>query len=338
MSSVTSTVDFDADGKHFGLLQIPYSSNTSGWAKICVPVVSIKNGGGRTALVLGGNHGDEYEGPIAIQKLAREVSPDQVSGRLILIPCLSPPAAIAGTRLWPDGANFNRSFPGSPTGRPAEQLAHFLTHELFPRSEIVIDIHSGGRSMRAYPMSHMHYVPDPAQRRAMLEGMLAWNTDYHMLYPDVAGTGLLPSEAEAKGKIVVTTELGGGGYIPASVHRIAEDGLRNVLRHFGILAGRPVTRESLGLPPSTILSALDQEAYHFSPASGVFETLVDPGDPVEKGSPVGRLHNLERPDQEPIVIRAAISGVVCAARAIPITNQGDCVTVIGRPVAKEDLL
>ena len=67
--------------------------------------------------------------------------------------------------------------------------------------------------------------------------MLAWNSDYHYLYVDIAGHGLLPVEAERQGKVVITTELGGGGVVTAAVHRLAERGLANVLRHAGILEG-----------------------------------------------------------------------------------------------------
>ena len=138
----------------------------------------------------------------------------QVTGRVIVIPCLSPAASKAGTRLWPSGANFNRSFPGSPTGPANEQLADYLTRVLFPMADAVIDIHTGGNSAYFIPCSHMHVVDDPAQRQAMLAGMLAWNTDHHFLYIDIAGSGLLPVEAEDQGKIVVTTELGGGTVDP----------------------------------------------------------------------------------------------------------------------------
>ena len=55
----------------------------------------------------------------------------------------------------------------------------------------------------------------------MLDGMLAWNSDFHYLYIDVAGTGLLPVEAERQGKIVVTTELGGGGLVTRDVHELS---------------------------------------------------------------------------------------------------------------------
>ena len=50
-------------------------------------------------------------------------------------------------------------------------------------------MHSGGRTAWFIPCSHMHVVDDAEQRRAMLAGMQAWNSDYHFLYIDVNGTG-----------------------------------------------------------------------------------------------------------------------------------------------------
>jgi len=101
----------------------------------------------------------------------------------------------------------------------------------------------------------MHMVDDAEQRRQMVEGMLAWNSDFHFVYIDVAGSGLLVGEAERQGKIVVSTELGGGGQVTAATHRISQSGLANVLRHFGVLAGDFVTREDLGLVAPTIAAA-----------------------------------------------------------------------------------
>ncbi|HQX49427.1 MAG TPA: succinylglutamate desuccinylase/aspartoacylase family protein, partial [Planctomycetaceae bacterium] len=206
-----TTIDFHKPGKQQGFLQVPYSHNLGGWANVMIPVTTIADGSGPTVLVLGGNHGDEYQGQIAAMKLARELTSDMVTGRIILIPSLNFPAARAATRLSPlDGMNMNRAFPGQSEGTVTSQIAHYLTNVLFPLSDVVIDIHSGGRSMEFLPCSHMHLVSDMAQRHKMLDAMLAWNTDFAFLYADIAGTGLLPVEAENQGKTVVTTELGGG--------------------------------------------------------------------------------------------------------------------------------
>lgn len=300
---IRTDLDLNRPGKQYGTLRVPYSHNLAGWANIMIPIVVISNGTGPTVLVLGGNHGDEYQGQVALLKLARSIESESVSGRLVMIPSLNFPAALSATRLSPiDGMNLNRAFPGHPDGSVTSQIAHYLTHELFPICDAVIDIHSGGRSMEFVPCSHMHVVSDKTQRKAMLDAMLAWNTDFCFLYTDIAGSGLLPVEAENQGKTVVTTELGGGEGVNASVHRIAHDGLQNVLRHLGVLQGAKQSRAELGLPPSIITQALDSKNYLLAPESGVFEVAVDLGARVQTGQPVGYIHFLERPDREPTPI------------------------------------
>ena len=213
-STVSSSIDLQADGKRIGHLRINKITNTAGWASTFIHLGCIVNGSGPTVLVLAGNHGDEYAGQLAAMRLLQELQPEQVRGRVIVIPVLSPPASKANTRTWPSGANFNRSFPGRPDGPPHEQLADYLTRVLFPMADVVIDMHSGGRSSTFLPCSHMHVVDNPVQRKAMLEAMEAWCSDWHYLYIDVNGNGLLPVEAENQGKLVVTTELYGGGRVP----------------------------------------------------------------------------------------------------------------------------
>jgi N-alpha-acetyl-L-2,4-diaminobutyrate deacetylase len=212
------------------------------------------------------------------------------------------------------------------------QVAHYLTHVLFPMSDVVIDIHSGGRSMEFVPCAHMHLVPDMEQRKKMLAAMLAWNTDFAFLYTDIAGSGLLPVEAENQGKLVVTTELGGGEAIPASVHRIAQSGLRNVLIHVGLLEGQEASRASLGKSPTILTQALNTENYLLAPESGVFEVTVELGEQVNRGETVGYIHHLERPDRTPEPIVSQSAGYLITMRAPCLTQQGDCVAVIAQAV------
>jgi N-alpha-acetyl-L-2,4-diaminobutyrate deacetylase len=335
---IECTIDLEAPGRRVGRLEIPKSTNTGGWAHQFIPIASIGNGDGPTALVMGGNHGDEYEGQIAGLKLLRELRPEQVHGRVIVIPCLSPEASKAGTRLWPNGVNFNRSFPGRIDGPANEQLAHFVSTVLMPISDYVIDMHSGGSTAYVTPCSHMHVVEEPAQRKAMLDGMLAWGSDFHFLYIDIAGHGLLPVEAERQGKIVVTTELGGAGLVTRDVHELASDGLANVLRHAGILEGEVATRASRGLPDAVILDSRNPVNYVWAPTSGILETLVDVGETVTAGQTVGRLYSLEHPEHEPESIDAPLDGVVVGIRAISWTEQGDNTFVFGQPIEVADLL
>jgi predicted deacylase len=335
---IRTDIDLDRKGKQQGFLRVPYSHNLGGWANVMIPMTLVAHGDGPTVLVLGGNHGDEYQGQVALMKLARSISQEQVQGRLILIPSLNFPAALASTRLSPiDGMNLNRAFPGDSEGSVTSQIAHYLTHALFPISDAVIDIHSGGRSMEFVPCSHMHVVADRFQRQAMLDAMLAWNTDFCFLYTDIAGSGLLPVEAESQGKTVVTTELGGGEAIPARVHRIAHDGLVNVLKHLGVLQGTVQTRASLGLEPTVLTQALEAKNYLLAPESGIFEICVELGSKVSVDEPLARIHYLERPDREPALIVSPKDGYLLCMRTACKTQQGDCIAVIAEAVSIDSL-
>jgi hypothetical protein len=69
-TSIKSKVDFEANGKQSGFLRLPHSVHRSAYGWIPIPMTSIKNGEGPTLVIMAGNHGDEYEGQIAISNLA----------------------------------------------------------------------------------------------------------------------------------------------------------------------------------------------------------------------------------------------------------------------------
>ncbi|TIU28276.1 MAG: N-alpha-acetyl diaminobutyric acid deacetylase DoeB, partial [Mesorhizobium sp.] len=69
-SPITPTVDFERDGVQHGFLRLPYSRDDSAWGSVMIPICVVRNGKGSTALLTGGNHGDEYEGPLALYELA----------------------------------------------------------------------------------------------------------------------------------------------------------------------------------------------------------------------------------------------------------------------------
>jgi N2-acetyl-L-2,4-diaminobutanoate deacetylase len=63
-SPISATVNFAAEGVQHGFLRLPYSRDDSAWGSVMVPITVIRNGKGPTALLTGGNHGDEYEGRV----------------------------------------------------------------------------------------------------------------------------------------------------------------------------------------------------------------------------------------------------------------------------------
>ncbi|MFT7596645.1 MAG: putative deacylase [Paracoccaceae bacterium] len=126
-------------------------------------------------VAMAGNHGDEYEGQIAISELARGLASDQIRGRLILLPMLNFPAALAGLRTSPiDGGNLNRLFPGDAKGHPTAMIAHYVEDVIMPMADYAIDLHSGGSSL-FYPPSLLrgmgHSAADSGALKRMQEAL-----------------------------------------------------------------------------------------------------------------------------------------------------------------------
>lgn len=342
---VECNIDLAASGRRVGRLRVPTDKRTGG--ATVVPIASIANGTGPTVLVSGGNHGDEYEGQLAALRLVREIDPARVSGRIIVVPVISMEASRAGTRTWPTGENFNRSFPGDPDGPPIEQLAHFFSTVLFPAAEVVIDMHSSGFAGWIPACSHMCVPKDRGQRRLMLDAMEAWNSDFHFLY--TSDGNYLPNEAERQGKIVVTTELGGTTRIPVAVQEIAWSGLLNVLRHVGVLEGKVQTRASLGLPPAKLIDCRYQERRDgvvvgglydniVAPVTGLFEVMVEPGSPVTEGQVLGRIWSPDDPTLPPAEVKTPSTGYLMGIRTRPPVEKGLGLAMVGRAIDRDALL
>jgi len=333
--SATVSISFNLDnpGKNSGYLVVGDSTNHSGWASHQVPIISIKNGEGPTVLVVGGTHGDEYEGQIAAASLSRTLKVEDVTGRIIIIPCISMEAGRNGNRLWNDGANFNRVFPGNENGALHGKLAHFLSSELFPQCDGVLDMHSGGRSMFFIPSSNMTWVQDKTQRAKLIKNMLAWNTEVHMVggeQPNTDPYSLLNRNAEAQGKSVSTGEFGGFGTTTPQTMRIIKEGLENFLRAFGVLKGAARTREEMKRGPLAIIDFRSGNKFINAPRAGIYENLVALGSEVKSGDVVGQIHDVDHPDVPPVQVRSAADGVVAVVRGFPPVVTGDCVCVVGK--------
>jgi N-alpha-acetyl-L-2,4-diaminobutyrate deacetylase len=322
-SPITPTVDFDADGVQHGFLRLPYSRDDSAWGSVMIPICVIRNGKGPTALLTGGNHGDEYEGPLALYDLARTLDPKDVSGTVIIVPAMNYPAFRAGTRTSPiDKGNMNRSFPGRPDGTVTEKIADYFQRHLLPRADIVLDFHSGGRTLDFLPFCAAHVLPDKEQEQKAFAAVAAFSAPYSMRMIEIDTVGMYDTAAEEMGKVFVTTELGGGGTSRAETVRIARRGTLNVLRHAGIVSG------AVEKTPTRWLDMPSGECFSFAEDDGLIETMIDLGESVEAGQVVARIHPVGRTGGAPQEIRANMSGVLAARHFPGLVKAGDCAAVL----------
>ena len=326
---VDVSIDIEIDGKQFGHLTVPHSRNDSGWGALHLPIVSIRNGDGPTVVLTGGNHGDEYEGPIALLKLIRALEPSQVSGRVIVIPALNYPAVMGGTRVSPiDGVNMNRGFPGKRDGSVSQMIAHFVQHKILAKCDALFDIHSGGKTMMFSPFACYHRLADEALTERAKAAVAAMAAPISLELVELDAEGMIDTAVEDMGKLFVGSELGGGGTTAPGTVAIAETAIRNLLAHLGIIDETPVNRAARGLPPSREMHMPDPGCYLIADDAGLYEALVDLDAEVSQGDPVGQIHFPERPERAPVVCRAGTSGTVIGRTHKVLVGPGDFLALI----------
>ena len=329
VSKISTEADFGRDGKQIAYLKIPNSTNASGWGSLLMPITVIKNGEGPTVLFTGGNHGDEYEGPLALTKLSLELKPEQVRGRVIILPGLNFPALLAGTRLSPiDGRNMNRVFPGDRNGTITLMIAHYVYTKLLPLADVVIDIHSGGSSMIFAPCVVMHHLEDAEPMRRTLEAVMHFGTPLTLVLRELDNVGMLDTAVEAMGKIFISTELGGGAFVTPETVRLTDTGVMNMLKHFGLVEGEIVTPESQGRPPTRLMEVPESGGFLMALSDGLYEPLVEVGEEVDAGTPLGRIYSLSNFGSDPIVVKAQCSGVLITRAGRGQVRRGDTIVVI----------
>ncbi len=328
-SRITCDVDFDKDGRQARYVRAPLSRNTSGWGTIEIPIVVVKNGTGPTVLLTGGVHGDEYEGPIAISRLARKLKPEDVQGRVIMMPAVNIPAVMNDTRLSPiDNLDINRCFPGDPKGTFSPMLAHFMDSVILPHADVSIDMHTAGHSADSALSTNMHYVPDARLRAKTMAAAAAFGAPYNVVFWGVDEGATFTSCVERRGIISLGTELGGWGRVNIEGVRIGCRGVDNILKHFGVIAGEPDTSQVNGDPAGRHMMVRDSRLYTFAPSGGLFEPCHTVGDEVTEGETAGYIHFVEDIDRQPIELRYAAGGTVWMCAGPGRCQRGDAVAVL----------
>lgn len=327
---ITSEVDFELNGKHTGYLRLPRSIHQSAYGFIPIPVVSIKNGSGPKVLLMAGNHGDEYEGQVALGNLARRLSPADIDGQIIILPMANYPAAAAGQRTSPiDGGNLNRSFPGDPDGTPTQMIAHYIESVLLERVDYLLDIHSGGTSLRYRPTLLLSIEGRATDHQLAL--LHSFGFDQAMLFPASPGGGYSSSAAERQGVNSITAEIAGGGNVETDALLALDRGLDGYLGQLGVVG----KQDGPGFQATTrLLQIAGPENYLYSAEDGLFEPLVSLGEYVNQGQLAARIHHPQRPLQEPTQVRFTMAGEVVCLRALAQCIHGDCLFEIATPIAK----
>lgn len=278
---------------------------------------------GPTLALLGGVHGDEDEGVLAVHRVLREAVTAPLAGTLRAVAPAHPAAWAAHSRTGPlDGANLARGFPGDPAGGFTAALAAGITEKVIAGADLLLDLHSAG--VRYEMPLFCGFTRDTAQAPAAERAALAFGAPLIWEHPR-GGPGRSLSAAAQHGVPGIYAECAGGGGILSGELDAYVQGVLNVLAELGMRPSGP------GAPagrPRRVFGDGDLDDGAQTDHDGFFSRTVRAGEVVEAGAEIGRCYG--DAGQLLDVVRAPRRGMVMFLRRQARIREGDVVFVLAR--------
>lgn len=166
--------------------------------------------GEKTVLITAAVHGDEYPGMAAAIRLAQQIDPERLHGRLIIVHCVNMSGFWASNRFVDeDGSNLNANYPGHSRGDAGARIAAFFVEHIFPQVDFIVDLHSGSLKEPLTPCLFFPVAGSEAVRRVSEAAARA--TDIPYLIASQATSGHFSYAATALGIPGLLLERGSCG-------------------------------------------------------------------------------------------------------------------------------
>ena len=115
---------------------------------------------GPLMVVSGGVHGDEWEGPLAVIRLFKELTPRSLQGTFVGLVVANVPAFDAAIHNSPiDGLSLNSVFPGDPEGSITRQIAYWMGQRFIGPSDFYVDFIPAVATSRSPPWACTSRAP-----------------------------------------------------------------------------------------------------------------------------------------------------------------------------------
>ncbi|MEA1013909.1 succinylglutamate desuccinylase/aspartoacylase family protein [Sphingosinicella sp. LY1275] len=270
--------------------------------------VSVIHGAreGPTLFVSAAVHGDELTGVAICRRLLASKALAVTRGTLLIVPIVNAFGFIGHSRYLPDRRDLNRSFPGSPRGSLAAQLAHLFLNEVVAQCDYGIDLHSAAIHRANLPQIRVD--SHDAASLAFAEAFAA-----PIIVHSALREGSLRQAARARGVPVIVYEAGEGLRVDALSVSV---GLQGVLRAMAFLGMIPKRK---GRQRPAVLSTSSR--WVRAEESGLFRPFKTIGAHVREGERIGVVADPYGGKESDLF--ASLTGIVIGRANNPAVNQGD---------------
>lgn len=283
-------------------------------AKLPVAVINGRNDG-QTVYIQAASDGDELNGVGVVRELVPRLDPTTMSGTVLVVGIVNIYGFHRAKHRNPiDDTKINRAYPGNDQGSASERIAA-ATFEAAKQADVALDLHQGSTS-RMIEETRVRCGQNHRLHRQCLELAKVFGTGYVL---DKKGPdNQLARVAPDHGVPTIDPELGASVGWDHEAIETGVEGVRNVLRHCGLLEGTP------GRSKQLCASGFDQ---YGAPAGGLVEFTVDLGERVKAGDQLAQITDVF--GAEASTITADSDGLVWRMRRLPQVAAGEYVCSVG---------
>lgn len=107
--------------------------------------------------------GIELNGLEIVNRLTKNILPEDIRGTIIAIPVVNVYGLIHYPSMLPMGNNLADCFPGDENGTFGERIAHILTQEIFRKVHYCIELQTGGMNHNILPQVYCNFEQHEAR-------------------------------------------------------------------------------------------------------------------------------------------------------------------------------
>lgn len=264
---------------------------------------------GPTVLITAGIHGDEVNGVEIVRQIIAKGINKPKKGTIICIPLINVFGFIQMNRVFPDGRDLNRVFPGSANGSLASRVAHQLMTEIVPYADLVLDFHTGGASRFNAPQVRIVEEEHNLKKLAQIFGppFILYSKNLNKSFRNSCYKLNIP---------ILLFEGGKSFHIDPVVTNSAVNGIKRILANLGML-----NKNFKASVPKKESVFIAQSSWLRANYSGLFKASITIGSYVKAEEVLGNITDPYGKFNH--FVRATQSGYILNVNHSPIVYQGD---------------
>lgn len=315
---------FNTAGPYQENLRIDFLDTAGKSDHLPIAVLKGKNEG-PVFTIVAGVHGFEYPPIVATQALMKEIDLEQLNGTIIVVPIANTASFFTRTPFISplDEKNLNNAFPGKADGSITERIAHFMSTNIIPVSDVFLDIHGGDAPEDLIPfVCYYNNTKRPDQTALAQKLSETSGFEYVVSYPytisDTEPAKYAFKQAVQDGKTALSIECGKLGNVQKESLNLIKKAVYNMLAMMKMYAN--------GTAPHSNIIHLNNQTYVKATEQGVFYSEHEAGDVVKKDDIIG--HTTDEFGTILEQYQAPKDGVILYQLATPPINVGDTVMCI----------